>query len=123
MKESKLNKILEIGAKTLFGISALALAGYVADAVYFHKLNLDFFPTGYVSLTSTIIWGITAKGISMANSIRRNNRQNTSSITFENLDEQYQACLEYFALRKSSRVQIFEVLKNQWFLTELNRSK
>ena len=91
MKESKLNTILNVTVKTLFGISALAFIGYVADSTYFHQLNLDFFPTGYASMFGTLIWGITAATLHKVDKIGRK-----TDLTFEKLDRRYQESLEYF---------------------------
>ena len=93
MKESKINKILSVTAKTLLGISVLAFAGYVADTTYFHRLNLDFFPTGYVSIFGTLIFGITAGGLSALD--RREKEDKRRGLTFESLDGIYQEGLSY----------------------------
>lgn len=91
MKESKLNKILNITAKTIFGISALAFAGYVADTTCFHRLDLDFFPAGYCSAFATVIFGITAGTLYYVDKIGRK-----TDLTFERLDRRYQKNLKYF---------------------------
>ena len=90
MKESKLNEILNITATTLAVVSALAFAGYIADSTCFHRLDLDFFPTGYVSMFGTLIWGITAGALHEADKINRR-----TGLTFEQLNMRYQESLKY----------------------------
>jgi len=100
MEERKLEKILSITPKILFGISTLAFATFVADSSYFNKLNLDVWTVGMPSLYGAVVFGITSLAISRANSIRRNRNNENNRFrrltSEEDLDRIYQETLKYF---------------------------